>query len=173
MSGSRPYRKYTPELLAPLVAQSTSVAGVLRLLGLRQNGGAHAHISRTIKRFELDTSHFRLYNPSAHRKRRRTAEEILVRRPSGAARERPPFLKRALLAVGITYECAQCGNNGAWQGLPLTLEVDHVDGDFLNNEASNLRFLCPNCHLQTPNFAGKSRGKFTGEVVILRDSTDA
>ena len=51
-------RKYTKEMLEPLVAQSTSVAGVMRLLGLRQNGGEHTHISRTIKRFGIDTSHF-------------------------------------------------------------------------------------------------------------------
>jgi hypothetical protein len=161
MSGSRPYRKYTPELLAPLVEQSTSVAGVLRLLGLRQNGGAHAHISRTIKRFGLDTSHFQLYNPSSHSMRRKAPAEILVRRLPGTQREKPPMLKRALIESGAAYACSLCGNDGTWLGLPLTLEIDHIDGDFLNNEPDNLRFLCPNCHRQTPNFAGKSRGKFT------------
>ena len=165
MSGSRPYRKHTPELLAPLVEQSTSVAGVLRLLGLRQNGGAHAHISRTIKRFGLDTSHFALYNPTAHSMRRKRPSEILVRRASGSQREKPPLLKRALVESGIPYACALCGNDGTWLGLPLTLEIDHIDGDFLNNEPENLRFLCPNCHRQTPNFAGKSRGKFTNALV--------
>ncbi|WP_188785025.1 HNH endonuclease signature motif containing protein [Nocardioides phosphati] len=162
MSGSRPYRKYTPELLAPLVAQSTSVAGVLRLLGLRQNGGAHAHISRTIKRFGLDTSHFVLHNPSSQSHRRRAAHEVLVRLPEDSRRAKPPQLKRALMELGVPYECACCGNDGAWRGLPLTLEIDHIDGDFLNNVPENLRFLCPNCHRQTPNFAGKSRGKYVG-----------
>ncbi len=42
-----PY-KYTREFLAPFVAEATSVAGVIRLLGLRANGGTHSHISRTI-----------------------------------------------------------------------------------------------------------------------------
>jgi hypothetical protein len=50
-------RKYTEELLAAAVSESTSVAGVLRWLGLRPTGGAHAHISRTIKTFGIDTSH--------------------------------------------------------------------------------------------------------------------
>lgn len=164
MDTPRTHRKYTPELLAPLVAQSTSVAGVLRLLGLRQNGGAHAHISRTIKRFDLDTSHFTLYNPTSHDGRRKAASEILVRRSASSPREKPPLLKRALIESGVPYRCALCGNDGTWQGLPLTLEIDHIDGDFLNNEADNLRFLCPNCHRQTPNFAGRSRGKFAGDA---------
>ena len=47
-----------------------------------------------------------------------------------------------------------------WMGSPLTLAVDHIDGDFHNNEPSNVRFLCPNCHSQTENFAGRSKNKY-------------
>ena len=36
-----------------------------------------------------------------------------------------------------------------WQGKPLTLDIDHVDGNPLNCLLSNLHFLCPNCHAQT------------------------
>jgi hypothetical protein len=137
-------RRYTKEVLEPLVAQSTSVAGVLRLLGLRQHGGAHTHISRVIRRFEIDTSHFVLYNPSSPTNRRRGAEEILTRREWGARRVNPAMLKRALLESGDAYECAMCGNTGKRLGAELTLEVDHIDGDFHNNTRENLRFLCPN-----------------------------
>jgi hypothetical protein len=55
-----------------------------------------------------------------------------------------------------------CGVTDMWQGRPLRLHVDHIDGDYHNNLVENLRFLCPNCHSQTPNFAGLSRGKYTG-----------
>jgi 5-methylcytosine-specific restriction endonuclease McrA len=71
------------------------------------------------------------------------------------------MLRRALIEIGVPYECAICGNAGCWLDAPLTLEVDHIDGDLYNNSPSNLRFLCPNCHRQTPNFAGRSRGKYT------------
>ena len=67
---------------------------------------------------------------------------------------------RALVELGVPYECATCGCDGQWQGRSLTLEVDHIDGDYRNNLKDNLRFLCPNCHRQTPNFAGRSRGKY-------------
>lgn len=152
-------RKYTREILEPLVAQSTSVAGVLRLLGLMQNGGAHAHISRSIKKFGLDTSHFVRFQNGAHQLRH-TPEQILIRRPSGSNRPKRALLLRALSEVGMAYVCAWCGLDGTWRGLPLTLEIDHIDGDFHNNRVENLRFLCPNCHRQTPNFAGRSSGKY-------------
>ncbi|GAB7048084.1 HNH endonuclease signature motif containing protein [Catenuloplanes indicus] len=48
-----------------------------------------------------------------------------------------------------------------WQGRPLKLHVDHIDGDFLNNTAENLRFLCPNCHSQTATYANRKR---TGQL---------
>jgi len=151
-------------MLEPLVAASTSVAGVLRLLGLRPNGGAHAHISRTIKLFGIDTSRFQRYHPSSRRPRL-TPEQILVRRDPRRLREKPHMLTRALVETGVAYECSMCGNDGRWLGMDLTLEVDHIDGDFYNNEADNLRFLCPNCHRLTPNFAGRSKGRFSGRTL--------
>jgi Zn finger protein HypA/HybF involved in hydrogenase expression len=36
-----------------------------------------------------------------------------------------------------------------------------VDGDWLNNEPENVRFICPNCHSQTPNFGSKNIGRLT------------
>lgn len=125
-------------------------------------------ISRSIKSFGIDTSHFRLYNPSSHANRRRLPEEILVLLADGSPRVRPPLLTRALIESGVPYECALCGCDGTWQGMPLTLEVDHVDGDYLDNRRDNVRFLCPNCHRQTPTFAGRSRGKFSGSVAADR-----
>lgn len=155
------HRKYTREILQEAVDHATSIAGVLRYLGLNQAGGTHAHISRTIKYFRIDTSHFnRGPQPNGAAKRRYTADQILVRKPIGSRREKPTMLHRALLERGRPYRCALCGNSGVWLDQPLRLEIDHIDGDYHNNEDWNLRFLCANCHSQTDNFAGRSRGKF-------------
>lgn len=154
------HEKYTRELLAEAVAASTSVAGVLRFLGLNQAGGTHAHISRRIKHHGLDTSHFVRFRNGAQ-KVRLTPDQLLVRRERGATRAEPPLLRRALLEIGRPYLCEGCGCDGTWQGGPLGLEIDHVDGDFHNNERDNLRFLCPNCHAQTENWCGRSRGKYS------------
>lgn len=70
------------------------------------------------------------------------------------------MLKRALIETGRAYQCALCRNPGTWCDQTLRLEVDHVDGDYHNNEAWNLRFLCPDCHSQTDTFSGRSRNKY-------------
>lgn len=162
----RTYRKYTRELLARAVEESDSVAGVLRHLGLRPAGGTHAHLSRTIKQLGLDTSHF-VRHQGGGQSRRLTAEALLVVLPPGRQRTKPHQLLRALLEIGRPYRCALCHNPGAWQGRPLILQVDHLDGDFCNNGADNLRLLCPNCHSQTPNFAGRGKGRFVNRPPAL------
>jgi len=57
----------------------------------------------------------------------------------------------------IPYECAFCGNTGEWMGKEIALDLDHIDGDPTNNELSNLRFLCPNCHATTETYRGRNK----------------
>lgn len=85
-------------------------------------------------------------------------EAILVydRRGQGK-REKHIYLERCLLAIGRKYECEVCHNQGQWCGNQLTLQIDHINGDPVDNRPDNLRFLCPNCHWQTPTHSPKCR----------------
>jgi hypothetical protein len=152
------HRKYSKEILAPLVGVSTSVAGVLRLLGLRFSGGIHALISLRIKEYGLDTGHFTGQGSNrgeSHKggKRKKPFEELLVKRDTGR-REHSYVLRRALLESGRPYQCSQCDVGGTWNGKPIMLQVNHLNCDWLDDRISNLEFLCPNCHSQTDGWCG-------------------
>ena len=56
----------------------------------------------------------------------------------------------------IDYRCVFCGLGSEWNGKPIVLHMDHVDGNRKNNKKENLRWLCPNCHSQTETY-GKSK----------------
>jgi hypothetical protein len=53
--------------------------------------------------------------------------------------------------------CEVC-NISEWNGMPLSLEVDHIDGNPENNSPDNLRIICPNCHSQTDTYKARNRG---------------
>lgn len=153
--------KWTRQILEPVVARSSSVNDVLRRLELDPVGGHHTHISRRIKAYGLDTSHFTPVvrtERQRYNQRRRTAEEILVAQEPAHARRVPSSrLKRAMREMGVEERCALCGVEAVWRGKPLPLEVYHIDGDWRNNRIENLRILCPNCHSTTDTYRGRAR----------------
>lgn len=57
----------------------------------------------------------------------------------------------------IPYTCQECGNIGEHLGKPLTLHLDHINGNNKDHTISNLRFLCPNCHSQTDTYCGRNK----------------
>ncbi len=57
-------------------------------------------------------------------------------------------------------KCARCG----WGKInPYTnkipLEVEHIDGNYKNNDEDNLILLCPNCHALTSTYKGANLNK--------------
>lgn len=148
--------KYTKEVLEKAVKESICIADVLRKLGLRRAGGTHSHISRRLRFFEIDTSHFVGTTVARGRHRnpkKRSWQDILIKRDD-AKRQQAVILRRALLESGRKYECEECGQPPIWNNKELRLHVDHKSRDWTDDRPENLRFLCLHCHSQTVGFSG-------------------
>ena len=113
--------------------------------------GCSRHIvTEFAKRESLDLSHMR-----GGRGRPRTPERIFCRKQKRDGTTRKHF--RALDPEA--YFCVECGQLPRWNGRELVLQMEHRDGDCLNDCLENLCWLCPNCHTQTPTYTGRnSRG---------------
>jgi hypothetical protein len=66
-------------------------------------------------------------------------------------------LKNRILKEGLLdNKCSICGIS-SWNNKPLNLELDHIDGNRINHQISNLRLLCTNCHSQTDTYISKNQ----------------
>jgi hypothetical protein len=154
--------KYTKERLQAAIAKSQSMAEMMRNLGIEHiSGGLHSHLKRRISQLKLDTGHFlgqRWNRGDAHvgGPEKLEAKDIFVRNRRNGYREHTKYLRMALDEIGRKRICVTCGVGETWQGYPLVLEIDHRNGDPLDNRETNLEYRCPNCHSQIPNHSKRS-----------------
>ena len=156
-------RRYTDEDIIDAVRSSSSIRQVLQILRLSPTGcnykGMYAHFTR----LSLDTSHFtgqgHLRGKTHSWTPMRSLADILVEHSTCQSSSR---LKRRLLREGLLLnQCCECGLGPLWQGKPLVMVLDHINGNCSDNRIENLRLLCPNCNSQQPTFAGKNKGRYT------------
>jgi hypothetical protein len=134
---------HSDEQFVNFVANAQSWRDLSRLAHLPSDGGVMNYLHQRTISLKLDTSHF--WKP-------KSIEEILSIRPN----ESKGYLKSALIKFGRDYCCVECGLLPLWNEKKLVLQVDHINGIPYDHRPENLRFLCPNCHSQTPTFAWKN-----------------
>lgn len=135
-----------------LFAKCTSYSNIIRECNLDVRVSYIKTLQAIAKQYSIDTSHFMGHSTSVGRAPILKNEEIFRIGYLSTKVVKSRILKDRL----IPYICADCSNEGLHNGKPLTLQLDHVNGNNTDNRLENLRFLCPNCHSQTDNFTGKN-----------------
>lgn len=160
--------KYTKQLLEQHAEKVKSFSALLRSLGLRDVGGNFRHIQRRCRYFNVDTSHFTGQGWSRGataadneivaqiaKKLSLSSEEIFAE--NSRANLSNPRYRQMAIEQGVSYVCEKCNNDGVWMQRKLTLHLDHRNGISNDNRICNLRFLCPNCHQQTPTWGHRRK----------------
>lgn len=84
-------------------------------------------------------------------------EQLFVKGHKRKSAVRKRILSENLIPyVCSVVECPSRTINQLWCGKSMVLDLDHIDGDNSNQLLENLRFLCKNCHSQTPTYGSRN-----------------
>jgi len=158
------YKNYTDEDIKKAVENSFNWTQVIRLLGLRPAGGTHKNIQRKVEKLGIDVSHFKMGLP-LREKYKISIKDLL----KSNVCIRSSHLKKRIIKEGVLeYRCSVCSQGPVWNGKPMVLELDHIDGDIYNNKIENLRIICLHCHSQTSTFRRKKIVKSKVEKIYCK-----
>lgn len=159
-------RTWNDDQLKQAVTEADSYREVILNLKLRAVGANYRSVKKHIDRLELDTSHF------THTGNRKAPQKIPNREifKRNGHKIGTKLRKRVIEAGFLEYKCMLCDNIGTHNGKPLVLHLDHINGDHYDNRKKNLRWLCPNCHSQTPSYAKTSvKAEIVGLICQNKD----
>lgn len=151
------------ETLAAAVESSNTFKETLEKIGIEVLvGHYYKSLEKRCREEGIDFDSLRLRSQDTHRKRvsilteaHRIPLDELLQADSPYERH---IVKNAILKNKvIENKCGKCGLFGEWQGEPISLVLDHINGINNDHRIENLRFLCPNCHSQTKTFAGRNK----------------
>lgn len=166
-------RSFTNEQFLHAIKNNYSIAGVLRELLLKPAGANYKTFNMLSKQLNADTSHFtgkgHLKGKTRNWGKIIPLDEFLTEN----SHHNPGHLKKRLVKENrIIYQCSiqECEISN-WKGAPISLHLDHINGDSSDNRLINLRLLCPNCHSQTSTYCGKNIRRRKRAPVIKRKAT--
>jgi hypothetical protein len=142
----RNYRNYTDDEVKKAVLEVTSLAGLLRKLGLQVAGGNFANMKKILQRLNVNCSHWKGQGWSVGQQLKNWSDYNCI------VSLKPHLIKKR------GHKCEKCDLE-KWQNEDIPLEIDHADGDRTNNQENNLKLLCCNCHALTPTWRGRNAKK--------------
>lgn len=133
---------YTRDALKDIVLQSYSYAEVLRKIGYSSRcGGNTETLKRRLTALNINVDHF----IPTRKRTDRCPENIFIKNSTAS---QYTLRKWYLKGNYSEYKCSICGLLPMWNGKPLTLILDHINGENHDDRLSNLRWVCPNCDRQ-------------------------
>lgn len=147
--------KTTEEKICELVKKCSNINEVCKILGHKGTNTYYTKIKKVIEKYNIDVSHFNKCTNKNTKRIKKELKDILQKNVEYCSSK----LKQRLIKEGIKeHKCEKCGRDD-WDGIPIPLELHHINGDRNDNRLKNLQILCCNCHALTENHSGKKNRK--------------
>ena len=147
---------WSKENLTKIISESETQRDVISKLKIRNAGSNYKTLRKYIELYNISTEHFiNSYDKivSINLNKKLPINDILVENSSYTR----THLKKRLYDEGILKrECCLCGQDENWNGMKISLILDHINGVYNDNRLENLRIVCPNCNAGLDTFAGKN-----------------
>jgi HNH endonuclease len=159
--GRRRRHHATRAEMSAAAARSDSVMSALRVLGWPYNSTTIRRFRQLAEECDVDLSHF--LGQASHRGKRYPERAVPISAylvKGGGRRITTSGLRKRLIAERLLPDYCNGCERTSWCGMPIPLELDHVNGDRNDNRLENLRLLCPNCHALTPTYRGRNIGSY-------------
>ncbi|MCK9429142.1 MAG: HNH endonuclease [Candidatus Omnitrophica bacterium] len=150
---SEQLRNLTKDKLQILADSSTSITNILMKFNIDYNKSYYLNILRN-RIFELNID-LSTMNNNRHLKRLigvNSNDELFT---ANSKISRVQIRRRILAENLIEYKCSGCGIVDKYNGIEISLQLDHINGIRNDHRLENLRWLCPNCHSQQITSFGK------------------
>lgn len=138
-------RNFSKQQLQEFANNCTSIAGMIRQIGYKQEHGSSYHVvKKYLQLHDIKTDHWKGQGWSKGDQLKDWSQYTNC------------SALRKHLIKDRGHSCEECKLT-KWLNEDIKLEVHHIDGNRTNNDYSNLKLLCPNCHSFTDSWKKKKQ----------------
>ena len=158
--------KFSKEELQKIVNNSFCLRDVVKAIGYSSVSGSNNEtVRKRLKKLNISTEHFTHQLPKT-----RTMNNVFCIESTASQ----ATVRRWYLKISDNSYCEICKCKNTWNDKPLTMILDHKNGDNHDNRIGNLRWICPNCDSQLPTYAGRNlKASKTRNIANSQSSNNA
>lgn len=151
-----PIWKISSEDFIKIVNSSNTIVDILSFFGLKNQGSNFRTLQGRFEFEKIDYKKFVLKSRtnSLIVSRKIHSDDLFV---VSSESKRGSVKNRILKDKLKPYVCDICGQKPFWNGKPMTLILDHINGVNNDHRIENLRFVCANCNIQLDTTSGKNK----------------
>lgn len=141
---------FTEEEFIKIVSNSFSYKECLKQMGYNSSSGSlYKMLKQRINKLNLSTAHFKTKKSIV-----RSPENIFIKNSTAVQKVVRSWYEKGKYS---DYKCSICDQQPFWNGKPLIMILDHINGDNKDDRLENLRWVCPNCNYQLDTTNGKNK----------------